>query len=86
VQEMVREVFKGVTVLTIAHRLETVIDSDKILVLGDGQMLEYGVPADLLGVGDGADTSGPFADMCAALGPAAEEHLKARAAGTHAPA
>ena len=37
---MVREEFKGVTVITIAHRLETVIDSDKILVLGDGEVLE----------------------------------------------
>jgi ABC-type multidrug transport system fused ATPase/permease subunit len=81
VQAMVREEFQGVTVLTIAHRLETVIDSDKVLVLGDGEVLEYGSPTELLSL-----PSGPFAAMCAALGPAAEEHLKARAAHAHASA
>jgi ATP-binding cassette subfamily C (CFTR/MRP) protein 1 len=45
VQAMVREEFQGVTVLTIAHRLETVIDSDSILVLGDGEVLEYVSPS-----------------------------------------
>lgn len=32
----------------IAHRINTVIDSDFILVLGDGECLEAGVPSELL--------------------------------------
>lgn len=44
---------KGVTVLTVAHRLETVLGYDKIAVLGDGELLEYGSPDDLLKISDG---------------------------------
>ena len=33
--------------LTIAHRLNTILDSDKILVLEQGKVLEYGSPDEL---------------------------------------
>lgn len=39
---------KGVTVITVAHRLDTVLGYDKIAVLGSGEVLEYGSPSDLL--------------------------------------
>ena len=50
VQETIRREFvdKGVTVITVAHRLDTVLGYDKIAVLGDGRMLEYGNPDALL--------------------------------------
>jgi ABC-type multidrug transport system fused ATPase/permease subunit len=48
VQRLVRSALKNLTVITIAHRLNTVIDFDKILVMDDGQVAEYGKPLDLL--------------------------------------
>mmetsp|Transcript_28805 Transcript_28805/g.65908 ORF Transcript_28805/g.65908 Transcript_28805/m.65908 type:complete len:109 (+) Transcript_28805:2509-2835(+) len=50
VQEVIQREFvkKGVTVITVAHRLETVLGYDNILVLGNGEKLEYGPPKKLL--------------------------------------
>jgi ABC-type cobalamin/Fe3+-siderophores transport system ATPase subunit len=50
VQETIRQEFvdKGVTVITVAHRLETVLGYDNIAVLGAGSVLEYGPPKKLL--------------------------------------
>jgi ABC-type multidrug transport system fused ATPase/permease subunit len=50
VQATIRREFvdRGVTVVTVAHRLDTVLDYDKIAVFGDGELLEYGAPNDLL--------------------------------------
>ncbi|KAG8788253.1 hypothetical protein FRC12_014784 [Ceratobasidium sp. 428] len=49
IQEILRgPVFEGVTTLTIAHRLNTVIDSDRIIVLDAGSVTESGEPEELL--------------------------------------
>ena len=48
IQKLINEEFKGATVLTIAHRLNTIIKSDKILMLEQGQLLEEGSPQELL--------------------------------------
>ncbi|CAF1547050.1 unnamed protein product [Rotaria magnacalcarata] len=48
IQRAIREKFKYCTVLTVAHRLRTVIDSDRILVLGNGTVLEFDAPSSLL--------------------------------------
>ena len=48
VQRMLREAFAGCTVLTIAHRMNTILDSDKVLVLDGGGVAEFGPPAELL--------------------------------------
>jgi len=39
------------TVLTIAHRLHTVMDSDKILIMDAGRAVEFGTPYELLMAG-----------------------------------
>ncbi|TPX30915.1 homogentisate 1,2-dioxygenase [Synchytrium microbalum] len=48
IQRSIRVDFAKSTVITIAHRLNTVVDYDKILVLGSGQVLEFGSPLELL--------------------------------------
>ncbi|KAJ2007298.1 hypothetical protein GGI04_001576, partial [Coemansia thaxteri] len=48
IQESIRKEFKDCTVLTIAHRLNTIIDSDRVLVLDKGQIAEFDTPKTLL--------------------------------------
>lgn len=43
-----RSEFHDATVITIAHRLNSVLDADKILVLDDGQLVELGTPKELM--------------------------------------
>lgn len=50
IQATVREAFASCTVLTVAHRLHTIADSNRILVLNSGRLLEFGSPSDLLKV------------------------------------
>ncbi|CAB4066202.1 ABCC1 [Lepeophtheirus salmonis] len=44
IQETIRCYFPSCTILTIAHRLKTIIDYDKILVLDKGTVIEFGSP------------------------------------------
>lgn len=48
VQSTIREYLKERTILTIAHRLETIMDSDKIIVLDNGEIVEFGTPKELM--------------------------------------
>ena len=48
VQKTIKKEFENCTTITIAHRLKTVIDSSKILVLDNGQLHEYDKPNRLL--------------------------------------
>merc|ERR1712161_42126 len=57
IQQMIRENFASATVLTIAHRLNTIMDSDRVLVLDDGNVAEFDSPTALMNQG------GIFASM-----------------------
>ncbi len=48
IQHVIRCNFKNCTVLTIAHRLDTLIDSDMVVVMEGGRMVEHGHPFELL--------------------------------------
>ena len=47
-QRIIRDEFRDFTVVTVAHRLQTVVDYDRILVLDQGRVVEDGAPQDLL--------------------------------------
>ncbi|MDF1499108.1 MAG: ABC transporter ATP-binding protein [Anaerolineales bacterium] len=57
IQEAMQTVMRGRTSLVIAHRLSTVIDADKILVMENGRLIESGQHADLI------DGGGLYADL-----------------------
>ncbi|KAG5889074.1 hypothetical protein JTB14_004918 [Gonioctena quinquepunctata] len=57
-QSTIRKSFDHCTVLTIAHRLNTVADSDRILVVDDGEVVEFDTPSALL-----ANTNSLFYNM-----------------------
>ena len=48
IQKQIRTNFKASTTITIAHRLHTILDSDLVLVLDDGHVLEFDAPKALL--------------------------------------
>ncbi|KAH8917874.1 P-loop containing nucleoside triphosphate hydrolase protein [Atractiella rhizophila] len=58
IQETLKIAFTSSIVLSIAHRLETVIEFDKILVLDEGRVVEFDTPAMLL-----KKENGVFKDM-----------------------
>ena len=73
-QEALQKTFSDGTIIAVAHRLDTVIECDLILVLGGGQVLEFGSPADLLNRSNGA-----FASMVLDTGENMSEELRKRA-------
>lgn len=70
IQKTIRRKFQSCTVLTIAHRLNTVMDCDKVLVMDAGQVLEFGHPHELL-----QSPEGTFRGMVVQTGPEMLEQL-----------
>jgi len=48
IQATIRKEFKDASVVTIAHRLNTIMDSNRVLVLDHGEIKEYAPPSELL--------------------------------------
>ncbi|KAJ0082014.1 hypothetical protein Patl1_11257 [Pistacia atlantica] len=71
IQRTIREEFRSCSMLIIAHRLNTIIDCDRILVLDAGQVLEHDTPAALLLTEESA-----FARMVQSTGPANAQYLR----------
>ena len=59
IQETIRTEFKHCTVLTIAHRVSTILDYDRVMVLEGGNIVEFDRPEKLLKLQDGK-----FAELC----------------------
>ncbi|KAJ3353134.1 hypothetical protein GGF32_003196 [Allomyces javanicus] len=47
-QQTIRREFADCTILTIAHRIDTILDNDRVLVLDQGQVAEFDTPRNLL--------------------------------------
>jgi ATP-binding cassette subfamily C (CFTR/MRP) protein 4 len=71
--ESLHDSFADATIIAVAHRLDTVIDHDYILVLGQGKVLEFGSPAELL------RTNGSFSTMVDDTGEISSKDLRQRA-------
>jgi ATP-binding cassette, subfamily C (CFTR/MRP), member 1 len=74
VQEVIRKAFSESTVITIAHRLNTIIDYDKIIVMDTGKVVEIGKPVNLLD-----DTNGFLHHMVKSMGSEAASGLRQKA-------
>ncbi|XP_045033102.1 ATP-binding cassette subfamily C member 4 isoform X3 [Daphnia magna] len=70
IQLTIRERFRDCTVLTIAHRLNTIMDSDRIMLLDAGYLKEFGEPAILL-----ENPKSMFYSLVEQTGPIVATHL-----------
>ena len=80
IQATIWDKFGHCTVLTIAHRLDTIIDSDRVLVLQHGKLVEFDHPHRLLD----NNPEGHFGSMVDATGPAQASALRSNAEAAYA--
>ncbi|CAM6123349.1 unnamed protein product [Calypogeia fissa] len=83
IRDIVRDVFQDCTVLTIAHRIETVIDFDRLLILANGgRAVEFDSPINLLRNAEGLsftdsnNSENVFASMVFRAGPSIAKQLR----------
>ncbi|CAF3670190.1 unnamed protein product [Rotaria socialis] len=48
IQTSIRDACSNVTVITIAHRVQTILDSDRVIVMDSGRIIEFDTPTNLL--------------------------------------
>ena len=73
VQQMLRSQFPNTTLLTIAHRLNTIIDYDVVLVIDKGKVAEFGSPKEL------SNSNGIFSALVDATGSETAAQLRSLA-------
>ncbi|XP_042486021.1 ABC transporter C family member 2-like [Macadamia integrifolia] len=71
IQKTIRDEFKSCTMLVIAHRLNTIIDCDRVLLLDAGQVLEFDSPEHLL-----LNEGSAFSKMVQSTGAANAQYLR----------
>ncbi|KAI9090999.1 P-loop containing nucleoside triphosphate hydrolase protein [Phlyctochytrium arcticum] len=71
IQRSIQTEFSGTTVLSIAHRINTIIEFDRVVVLDKGRVVESGSPVELLAI-----EGGWFRDLAEATGAANFAFLK----------
>ena len=76
VQKMIAQNFRDTTMLVIAHRLETVVGLDRIVVLDAGRVAEFGTPSELM-----ANERSLLAELVAKTDSATQARLRAIARG-----
>ncbi|KAJ8449899.1 hypothetical protein Cgig2_029261 [Carnegiea gigantea] len=76
IQKTIREEFKSCTMLIIAHRLNTIIDCDHILLLESGRVVEYDTPEKLL-----LNEESAFSKMVQSTGAANAQYLRSLVLG-----
>ncbi|EJD44619.1 ATP-dependent bile acid permease [Auricularia subglabra TFB-10046 SS5] len=74
IQMMIQQDFKDRTLLCIAHRLNTIVYYDRVLVMNEGQVAEYDTPLNLF------DQGGIFRSMCDQASLAREDIVRIRTA------
>ncbi|KAF9490898.1 multidrug resistance-associated ABC transporter [Pleurotus eryngii] len=74
IQTTIREEFNDSLLLTIAHRLRTVIDYDRLIILDKGKIAEFDTPLNLI-----QKENGIFRNMCLQSGTFAELEVAAKA-------
>lgn len=57
-QELIRSEFRQHTIVMIAHRLSSLLDFDRVAILDEGKLVEFGAPSELL-----TDESSQFAKL-----------------------
>lgn len=78
IQETIQKNFTDLTMLTIAHRLNTIIDCDRVMVMDAGKILEFDEPYELL-----KDAQGSFRALIDQTGAGAAKKLSEIAEKAH---
>ncbi|XP_018014259.1 ATP-binding cassette sub-family C member 4 isoform X1 [Hyalella azteca] len=71
IQTTIRDKFRSCTVLTVAHRLHTIMDSTRVMVLSAGQLKEFDAPHLLL-----KDKKSVFSELVSQAGTSTASHLR----------
>ncbi|KAJ4299242.1 hypothetical protein N0V90_004486 [Kalmusia sp. IMI 367209] len=74
VQRLLRSKFTAHTIIAVAHKLDTILDFDKVIVMNQGQLVEYGEPYKLL-EREGSWFKSLYEDSSPIDGPSSEEDI-----------